>query len=116
MEISPLVGGACRTRGGSRLVILSAGYIGSLVWGGVILLFAARTNWDRTISLVLGVIALLIGLIFVRPIISFGQLFVVGVGVGLFGCGTLLPLEVNDIVLRIIGTLLPLEVNDIVLR
>jgi len=103
LEISPLEGGACYTSGGNRVLVLSAGYLGSMVWGGIILLLASRTRFDRHVSLILGTIVVLIGLAFVRPLVSFGQLFVVAAGVGLYAIGTFLPEQVNDVALRVIG-------------
>merc|ERR1711963_1387809 len=55
------------------------------------------------ISMVLGGVTVLIGLIFVRPFISFGQLFAFGSGVLLFVAGWKLVGKVNDILLRVIG-------------
>lgn len=103
IKLDPFQGGACYTAGGSPILILSAGYLGSLIWGGIILTLAARTRFGRLSSLVLGSIVVVVGLIFVRPLVSFGQLFVVAAGVGLYALGSLLPEQINDMVLRVIG-------------
>ena len=47
IEVVKEQGGLCVTRGGSRFLTLSAGYLGSLMWGGVIVMLAARTRHDR---------------------------------------------------------------------
>ena len=47
IEISQQVGGVCYTRGGVRFIVASAGYLGSIFWGGLILIIAARTKYDN---------------------------------------------------------------------
>src|SRR5881628_2717733 len=47
-------GGMCVTAGGNRFLILSAGYLGSLVWGGAILVLATRTKRDKLIAALMG--------------------------------------------------------------
>ena len=42
IQINPQQGGYAITQGGSRFWTLTAGYLGSLLWGGLILLLAAR--------------------------------------------------------------------------
>lgn len=103
LEVSQEEGGVTFTQGGNRFVILSAGYLGSLIWGGIILMLASRTRCDRYISMTLGVAIVLIGLWFVRPLVSFGQLFVLASGVALLAVGYKLPEQVNDVALRVIG-------------
>lgn len=103
LEVSPDEGGMCYTQGGSRFWTLTAGYLGSLFWGGLILTLAARTHYDRHIALVLGSVTLVVSLIFVRPFFGFGQLFTVLSGALLVGSGYFLPEMVNDVILRIIG-------------
>jgi len=96
-------GGHCITRGGSRVLTLSAGYLGSLVWGGVILTLAARTRWDRTIAVVLGGLLLSVTATFVRPFLSFGFGFGVASSLALLLLGLKLSERVCDLVLRLIG-------------
>lgn len=101
IEVNPQQGGHARTRGGSRFWTLTAGYLGSLLWGGLILLLAARTHLDKAISVLIG-----IGMVAVT--IGFGSdtftyLFGIGFGVVLILFGFFLPEVVNDWTLRIIG-------------
>ncbi len=103
IEISPQIGGLCVTRGGSRFVTLTAGYLGSLVWGGLILGLAARTRFDRQIAMVLGVLLLGIGLLFIRPLVSFGFGFTALAGVVLVLLGWKASEQINDGMLRTIG-------------
>lgn len=103
IEVVAAEGGLCVTRGGSRFLILTAGYLGSLVWGGVILLLASRTRLDRAVALALGGILLLVSLLWVRPFVGFGFLFGIGTSAALIAIGLFLPEEVSDYLLRIVG-------------
>lgn len=103
IEVGEFEGGVCYTRGGIRFLVLSAGYLGSIVWGGVLLFLANQTRFDRFISMVLGFITALVGWCFVRPIFGFGQLFVVLTGVALCTFGVFLPPHLNNAVMTVIG-------------
>ena len=101
IQINPQQGGHALTQGGSRFWTLTAGYLGSLLWGGLILLLAARTRLDKAISILIGIgmVAISIGL----GESAFTYLFGIGFGVALVAIGFYLPETVNDWVLRIIG-------------
>ena len=101
IEINPQQGGHALTTGGNRFMILTAGYLGSLIWGGIILLMAARTHFDKAVSVLIG-----IGMVGIT--IGFGSdmftyLFGVGFGVVLIAFGLFLPEVANDWILRVIG-------------
>ena len=101
MEINYLQGGHVLSRGGSRFLTLSAGYLGSLIWGLTIYSLAVRTEADKYISIVLGIIIAVISLMYIRN--TFGLIFgFVGAG-GLVFLGLKSPREVNDFILRVIG-------------
>jgi len=101
IEVSPQQGGVCWSSGGWRPLVLMAGYLGSMFWGGLILVLAARTKSDKIISMVIGGIILLISLFFVRSL--FGFVFSLVFGTALIAVGIFAPIVVNDIVLKIIG-------------
>jgi len=103
IEVVAQEGGVCRTVGGSRFLTLSAGYLGSLVFGGVILVLAARTRRDRELAVGLGALLFLTALVWVRPIFSFGFLFALLAGAALAAAGLYLPPDVVDTLLRGIG-------------
>ncbi len=103
VEIVAAQGGVCWTLGGNRFVILSAGYLGSLIWGGVILLLASRTEWDRAATAFLGALLLLAGLVWVRPVLSFGFVSSTLTGVAIAASALFLPNAVNDLLLKVIG-------------
>jgi len=103
INLDPREGGLAQTMGGSRFLILSAGYLGSLVVGGVILVLASRTNRDRQISQILGVLLVGVGLWLVRPVGSFGFVYCLLTGAALFGIGRFLGGTVNDLLAKFIG-------------
>lgn len=79
--LTPRLGGACHCPGGNAFVTLSAGYLGSLLWGGLILELGRRAgSWAPRV--VVGMAAMVVGvtLLFVRN--PFGLLF--GILFGLF--------------------------------
>lgn len=101
IELSPALGGVCYTRGGWRVVILSAGYLGSCAFGGALLWSASRTRFDREISRALGAALLVVTVVWVRSLFGFasGLLF----GGLLLASGTRLPERFNDALLSFIG-------------
>lgn len=103
MSLNMQEGGLAITRGGSRFLILNAGYLGSLVLGGGLLYWAALSNRDEIITMTVGVLTIGLTLLLVRPFISWGFLFGVLFGTGLFLAGYNLPTHVNDILVRLIG-------------
>lgn len=102
IEINPQQGGHALTKGGNRFLILTAGYLGSLIWGGVILLMAARTHFDKAVSVLIGIG--MVGITIGFGSDTFTYLFGVGFGVALIAIGLFLPEAANDWILRIIGT------------
>jgi hypothetical protein len=96
-------GGMCTTQGGNSFLILTAGYLGSMVFGGIILVAAARTHHDKTISKVIGAVIIIVGVFYVRPLISFGVLFCLMAGLFLVIAGQFLGEKVNDFLLKLIG-------------
>jgi hypothetical protein len=102
IELSPLQGGVCYTSGGSRLLILPAGYLGSMLFGALILILASKTNIDKIISLIIGIAVLIITFLFIRPFFSFGFIFSLIFGVLIIFI-SFLPKIVNDIFLKFIG-------------
>jgi hypothetical protein len=96
-------GGVCMTAGGNRFLTASAGYLGSLTLGGIILVLATRTRQDQLIATVIGGLIIIISLLFVRPIISFGILFGLLSGMAMIAAGKYLSEESNDFILKVIG-------------
>ncbi len=101
IELSADQGGLCTTQGGWPFFVLSAGYVGSMVWGGLILLTASRTKYDKWLSMFIGFAVIAITLLFIRS--SFGFIFGVLFGTALFAIGKFATESVNDLLLRYIG-------------
>ncbi len=101
ITVSLQQGGLTTTRGGSLFAILSAGYLGSLVLGVVILLVALRTHLDRALMAALGVAMVVITAFYIRDWFAFG--FGMGTGAVMLGIARFLPRDVNDLILRLIG-------------
>ncbi len=103
IRVDAAQGGLCVTAGGNRFLTASAGYLGSLTLGGIILVLATRTRQDQLIATVIGGLIIIISLLFVRPIISFGILFGLLSGMAMIAVGKYLSEESNDFILKVIG-------------
>jgi hypothetical protein len=86
-------GGVCVTDGGSRFLILNAGYLGSLFWGALFLVLSARTRWSREITGFIGVFVLVVTLLYVRSL--FGFVYGLASGAALLVAAWKLPRDVN---------------------
>jgi hypothetical protein len=72
--LTPDQGGLCQCGGGSPFLTLSAGYLGSLLWGAVLLLLArAKRPGPRNVTTALGIFVLGLTALFVRN--GFGILY-----------------------------------------
>ena len=101
ITISTAQGGLTVTRGGSLFLILSAGYLGSLALGALILLIALRTRWDRALMGALGLAMLVITALYLRE--GFAIFFGLGGAAVMLAMAWFLPRDVNDMALRLIG-------------
>jgi len=74
IELSPALGGACYCPGGNAFITLSSGYLGSLMWGALLLEWAQRTRrGTHRITQGLGGVVLGLTLLYVRGL--FGMVF-----------------------------------------
>ena len=96
-------GGLTVTQGGNRFLILSAGYMGSMLIGGLILAVTARSPRPGAVSVLLGLTLLAVSLIFVRPLFSFGFFYGLFAGGFLVVWGTRLSGSANEFLLKVIG-------------
>ncbi len=101
IEINQNLGGVCWSSGGIRLLVLPAGYLGSMLFGGLILVSASRSRHDKLLSMALGGITLALVILFVRNL--FGFLFGLGFGLALVGAGRYLSPGFNDLLLKFLG-------------
>ena len=101
ISLSAQEGGHAITRGGSRFIILSAGYVGSLLFGVALLLMALRTNADRVVLGLFGIVILLVTALYIRDL--FPLAFCTIAGFSMLAGARYLNLHINDFVLRVIG-------------
>ncbi|HJN49782.1 MAG: M50 family metallopeptidase [Pseudomonadales bacterium] len=101
LVIDQMQGGHVISAGGNRFLTLTAGYLGSLVWGMIIYLVAVRTELDKAMMIILGVVVLAIAGSFIREL--FPLAFAGIVGISLIVSGWKLNTEINDLILRVIG-------------
>ncbi len=94
-------GGSCDTIGGSRLTILNAGYFGSILWGGFLLIIACRTTLDRPLTFLVGATLLIVTVRYVES--DFGKEF--GYAASVFGMvsAVFLPALVCEAILTHLG-------------
>jgi hypothetical protein len=94
-------GGVCRTRGGSPFLILSAGYLGSLLWGALFLVLGARRARARGVIAAIGVFTLVVTLLYVRTLFGFG--YGLATGLALVAVASRLRPAVSEVLLAAIG-------------
>jgi len=100
--ITPDLGGACYCGGGDAFLTLSAGYLGSLLWGSVLVLLAARL--ERRSPWITGAIGVFIGLVAVLYVRNpFGLLFGLAFGAALVAAARYLSPAVNRRLLWTLG-------------
>lgn len=117
-SLNPYEGGHVMSRGGNTFLILQAGYLGSLLFGWVLLWLADRTDLDRLFVFLLGVAFLLSPLL--GPTVS-GSVLGLLLGVGCIAIAAKAGLTLNDLILRVIGLVsvayVPLDIiSDTILR
>jgi hypothetical protein len=101
IQIFPEEGGVTFTRGGWPFVILSAGYLGSLLAGGALLYLSGRRRRGRALMIVLAGLIALSTLLFFRNF--FGVLYGLLAAVAMFFSAYRLPVAVNDYCVRFIA-------------
>ena len=85
-------GGVCQCPGGNAFLTLSAGYLGSMAWGALILAGArAPGSWPRWAAGAIGVAVVVVTLLYVRNL--FGVLFGLLFGGILFAASRYFPTE-----------------------
>ncbi len=95
-------GGLCQCPGGSEFLVLSAGYLGSLGWGALILTAGrGRGAVPQIASAVIGAVVIAVTLVYVRN--WFGLLFGVAFGVALILASRQLPRSGNAALLTALG-------------
>lgn len=94
-------GGVCRTRGGWPLLILNAGYLGSLFWGATFLVLGERRTRSRSVIAAIGAFTLVVTLLYVRTL--FGVVYGLLAGGALLAVAARLRPAVSEVLLAAIG-------------
>lgn len=95
-------GGACRCPGGSPFLTLSAGYLGSLAWGALLVAVALRGGrWGRYGVGTVGLLILAVGVLFMRT--GFGLAFAALSSAALLAAARYLPDSANRSLLMALG-------------
>jgi hypothetical protein len=105
--VSPDLSGLAWSAGGWRWVISSAGYVGSAVFGGVLILLAARGVASRVLLMALGLVLGVLCLLFVRNL--FGIATGLALAAAMFLAGYRLRAPWSDIVLLVLALQLVLD-------
>ena len=102
ITLNPRLGGACYCAGGNAFLTLSAGYLGSLVWGGLILEAGRKSGpYAHRLTTALGVFTVVVTILFVRS--GFGILFGLLFGGALLAVARLVGARANRVILMGLG-------------
>jgi hypothetical protein len=101
IQIFPEEGGVTFTRGGWPFVILSAGYLGSMLTGGVLLYFSRHPRRGRGLMVALAVLIAMSTLLFFRNF--FGAIYGLLAAAAMFFSAQRLPAAVNYTIVRFIA-------------
>jgi hypothetical protein len=96
-------GGVCLTRGGSRFLVLNAGYLGSLLWGALFLVLGVRRRRAPTVIAAVGLFALVVTLLYVRT--WFGFSYGLAAGFALVAVASRLKPVVSEVLLATLGAM-----------
>ena len=100
--LDPYQGGVCHCGGGNAFLTLSAGYLGSLLWGVVLLgLAGSRRVSNHVLLTVVGGLVVLLTALYVRN--GFGLTFGLGFGTALVIAGRKLGPAASKVILTALG-------------
>lgn len=87
----------------SEIIVASAGYLGSMFWGGLILIGASKTEKDRYITLAIGIVSLILEFFVIKSGELFGIIYTFGFAGFMILAFKYLKDWVNDYMLKFIG-------------
>jgi hypothetical protein len=82
-------------------LVLSAGYLGSMLWGALIIVLSSKTKRQRWLTMAIAAFVLLMTLLYVRSLFGFAFAMVAAAALGFMGLK--LSNRVNAFVLQVIG-------------
>lgn len=105
IKINERIGGSCHyifpQSLMGRLIIASAGYLGSMIWGGLILVIASRTRHDNLLALVIGNGLIILSALYIRS--PFGLIFTAGFGLVLIFLAIKASNKITDLAMKFLG-------------
>ena len=101
LTINVSEGGHALVAGGNLFIIASAGYLGSLLIGLLLLAISLRSSLDRIALAALGTAILLLTLLYVREL--FALAFCIAAAAAFLATARFLPALWSDLMLRVIG-------------
>ena len=101
IQINYNLGGAAKITGGNSLLIASAGYIGSLLWGGLLFLSARNQKFSIYVCTFYSIGILIITALFIKHL--FGIFFALGFVIFLFISPRYLPDLFHKFSIKILG-------------
>ncbi|MFY0594395.1 M50 family metallopeptidase [Roseivirga sp.] len=125
IQIDYRIGGYCKYTVPSsffaQIMIASAGYLGSLFWGLMIILAAVRTKKDKYISLTIGLVLLVLSWFVIKTGETFGIIVTIGFSLFMLLSFRFLSNKFHDYFLKFIGLISCLYVvldikNDLIDR
>jgi hypothetical protein len=84
-------------------IVAAAGYLGSMFWGAIIFIAAAKSRSDKYITFIIGLIMLVISFYVIRTGESFGIIFCFCFAAVLFASCKWLPPLFHDVFLKFLG-------------
>jgi len=102
ITLDPLQGGACYCPGGNAFLTLSAGYLGSLLWGGLMITAAQSTRVKASlVNGLIGGLVIVLTILYVRN--TFGIVFGIAFGLAMIGVSRKLSASINASALLVLG-------------
>ncbi len=113
--------GEVRSLGGSAILTLNAGYLGSLAWGLGFLLLTRRPGLSRVAAAALAALLVFVAAVWARPVFSFGFVWVLVTAAGFGVLARFANDTVATLTLRVLGLFSVLYavgdiVDDVLLR
>jgi hypothetical protein len=101
IEIDSRIGGVCYTRGGLSFIVASAGYLGSIILGGIILVNASKSRGIKISGFAIALVILSVTILYIRN--TFGFIFGLFFGITLAILTKYAPEVVLEYLLKFIG-------------
>ena len=103
IEVSSDLGGIALTRGGWSLLVVSSGYLGSMLFGNALFLSSLNERRAKILAVVIGAVVLLTTVVFVRN--AFGAAFGVLFSLAMFAAARYLSASWLSMILQLLGML-----------